>query len=211
MSIAELINRAQKEHLDHPYDSVHDFEHHQRVVENVTRIIELEHLDQDESFRPEIAIAAAWWHDYKRNDLEGCLEDVGRFCDEFGVDSKTKQEILRAIKGHSIESEQDGGIYSRVLFDADKLEYVAQRRFELGVEAVRRGDLSEEKFEWYKKHKLIGQIGIVFSTLHFDSSRREYKNRLKLLGGYVADVPEYSDVYEFLQTDPQVADILATS
>ena len=169
--IPEIVRRAKVHLEENPYDSLHGVLHHQAVWENCLWIIDKEKLGVD----VEALEIAAWWHDVERgsetNDL--FLRDA----DSFGFPDELKNKVVSIINEHSFEQKQTL-LESKVLYDADKLEYLSPLRLEQLLELYRTGNsMDSKRLEHYKK-EWGRRINVVRNNLHFDSTRQEFEKRL---------------------------------
>jgi HD superfamily phosphohydrolase YqeK len=161
----KIVKVAQEILVHEPFDLAHEITHHYRVYENAIKIIEKENLNVESEF---IAIAA-WWHDILDKNVKsesffqnamissGYSKDNAHFC-------------LSLISEHSFGNNQST-ISSKVLFDADKIEYINPLRLQLFLDAANAELISREMKEKYFKiwHKRIPNVK---KQLHFDYSRK---------------------------------------
>jgi len=187
-----LIASAQEILIEFPPDSAHDLGHHWAVFNNVVKI------SCKESIFTRVDIdalsVAIFWHDVERNQ-EGhkLLEEAFK---KYGTEKDFTEKVIDIIDHHSFGTKQNT-IEDKILWDADKLEYASLSRLEKGLEAYRKGNLSQEQFLKYKK-EWLERIPSVRESFHFESSKKEFYRRMLRVIDKVMETPELSDMLIFL-------------
>lgn len=173
VNVVELIIEAQKQLIKKPFDLAHDITHHYRVQEEALKIIEEEGLDLDEDF---ISICA-WYHDLggRRGENSSLIHSL---IEKHVKDPKSIEKIIQIIKEHSY-GETQTSLESKVLFDADKLEYVNPIRLKWFLKAYDEGYLSKKVYIQYKK-EWTERIKNVEGQLHFSYTKRQFSKMLPL-------------------------------
>lgn len=161
-----------------PFDVAHDLLHHKEVWENCRFIVENDDLKVDE-----IALKqAALWHDYERADEQKNHRILRQLGEQNMVDPEFVELVIGIISPHSFGKTQET-VEQKVLFDADKIEYVNPDRFKRILEALEAGAFDHETWEQYKK-VWVERTPQVRTQLHFESSTKrfdEYFARLRIL------------------------------
>ncbi len=171
MNITAIILSAQKQLIGNPYDLAHDVLHHNRVAENVLLIKE----GEDARCDSDLLLASAWLHDiFGRNpkSFKKLLTEVKIYIQE----RKKLDIVARAIYEHSF-GKVPTTIYSKILYDADKLEYVNKHRLTNFIQIYKNGYLKKSLFidyveEWETK------INNVYKTLNFNTSKKLFSRSL---------------------------------
>lgn len=181
----QIIAEAQEFLNRHSYDAAHDLEHHQQVWANVQQIIPTISAEID-LFALEIA---TMWHDaitgkklINRNKIKRQTANfVARRMSELGFDRKTIVRTKTAILQHSSGDAQTI-IESKILADADKLEWLSVGRLKKITQQITDGKFSKFKILIYKYFfkKLFKRI---HEKMHFEASQKmltqkinEFKN-----------------------------------
>lgn len=171
MNITSIIIAAQKSLVNQPFDLAHDITHHYRVYEWSMRIIDEENLKVDK----EVVAVCAWMHDLGGRRAED-LNPIRTILEKQKVSEEFIKQVLEIISEHSF-GEAQNCIESKILFDADKLEYVNSARLTWFYQAVKDGYLSREKFEMYRQ-TYRDRVGRVSDLLHFDFSKKQFRKFL---------------------------------
>ena len=143
-NITQVILDAQQELIHNPFDIVHDVIHHFQVYQNCLIIAEAEKL----CIELPIVIISAWWHDVDR-DSETKISIVKSLEKNHFPNSFIKK-CLKVIESHSFGKKQVS-LEAKVLFDADKLEYVNPLRTRRLIQAINDGVENFNKGIFYKK------------------------------------------------------------
>lgn len=165
--LTSIVIEAQKRLILNPYDVAHDVAHHNRVFEWSMKIVETEGLVVDQTF----LTVAAWMHDLedrrgeKTKVIRQILKDCG--CGEIFIN-----KVIFLIKEHSFGKKQTAQ-ESKILYDADKLEYVDPRRLGAFIQAAKDGLLDEKTFLRYKK-QWKQRVYKIPATLHFPFSKKQF-------------------------------------
>jgi hypothetical protein len=169
----EIIRNAQEHLTEHPFYALHAIDHHANTWKNCLWIIGKEKLTVD---KRNLKIAA-WWHDVERND-EKCLL-LKQTMSELRFRNEEIEKVTDIINGHTYGREQVS-LESKVLYDADKLEYVSEKRVETLLNLFKDGYISDARFKDYKK-TWSERIKNVKSNLHFFSSKDLFDRKLAVL------------------------------
>ncbi|MDP1721578.1 MAG: HD domain-containing protein [Candidatus Gottesmanbacteria bacterium] len=149
-----------------PYDAAHALDHHQRVWNNAKWIIKHEKLEVDD----EALYIAAWWHDVdKGSSNDPRLIAVLR---RHRVPQSRIDTILAIMNQHSFEDEQTT-IEGKILFDADKLEYVSRERWSKFLTALQKDPAKQDTLKAYQI-ALAERIVPVYHRLYFDATKQRF-------------------------------------
>lgn len=166
-NIVSIILEAQRQLVLKPVDLAHDITHHYRVYEWSLKINNSEKLNANE----DLLTVCAWYHDLggRRGENTGLLRDL---LSKHTDDNNFINKVIKIIRKHSF-GEAQSSLESKILFDADKLEYVNPLRLSWFIKAYREGFLSEKKYKQYKKewHERIRKVK---KMLHFNYSREKF-------------------------------------
>jgi HD superfamily phosphodiesterase len=185
---SEIIRKAQERLVRHPFDALHGIEHHTNTWKNCLLIINKEKLKVDKSYLK----IAAWWHDVERNE-DACLL-LRKSMSDLKFNDEAIEKVVAIINGHSYGRKQ-GNLESKILYDADKLEYVSEKRIETLSNLHKKGVIKDEKFTQYKK-AWAERINNVKGNLHFSSSKELFNKKLAALvkhtktNSFLADMVE---------------------
>ena len=171
INLTEIIVEAQKSLIHTPYDLAHDVTHHYRVYEMVLEINHVEKLNLDVG----VLAASAWLHDIsdrKGNDTSKINQILQKNIQKVEV----KNLICTAIKEHCFGKYQTNQ-YSKVLYDADKLEHVNKYRLLWFLQIYQDKHLSSEDFTNYI-NEWNARINSIYETLHFSISKKIFKELL---------------------------------
>lgn len=165
--IVSIILEAQKQLILEPIDLAHDVTHHYRVYEWSLKTNSDEKLDADE----DLLAVSAWYHDLGGRTGENAKLIRG-LISRHTDDKSFIDKIVKIIQEHSFGKTQYS-LESKILFDADKLEYVNPFRLLWFLRTYRDGFLSENKYKQYKKEweERISKVG---QALHFRISRKHF-------------------------------------
>ncbi len=176
--LQKVLDMAVKNLKENPSDAGHDYDHHLSVVLNCVQILQKEKLrpklqpDQLEAIQ-----IAAWWHDYLREDEAGNDQILNNAMKESGYEEDYIDKVLSVKNSHTYGTSQLS-IESQILFDADKLEYLSTRRYNIISIAVKNGEMSMETLINYKK-AFRQRIGNIRDQLHFESSKKMFDKRFQ--------------------------------
>ena len=194
MQKGHVISTAKTKLLKTPFDVAHDIFHHYKVWENVLLITIREGLTIDLD-RVEIA---SWWHDYERGSSEHLA--LTNVMEEAGYLKEYIDSIKDLINSHSFSDERSDIEEEKVLFDADKLEYVNSGRLVWIGEGISQGLLEPQIGKKYGV-ALQERIFKVVQTLYYPSTKlmmiQNLTNFMTMLPrcknryqGFLADVRE---------------------
>ncbi len=156
-------------------DAGHGVDHHKAVVRNSIRIMEEEKMDGEVDY--EAVLMAGWWHDYKKGDVQSNNAAIVESMVRQGCSDEEVSRVLAVVNSHSFGQEQDS-LEARVLYDADKLEYLSLNRARAALRAVKEGkyareDLERDRDEWVRR------IPYVWENLHFETTREMFVERAR--------------------------------
>lgn len=172
MSVEQVIGEAKRLLKTDPFDAGHDLDHHKAVVQNCLDIVRDERLSLD----MDVLLIAAWWHDYKRNDEAENDKILAAALIANGFDDAHIARILEIKNCHSFGNGQYS-LEAKVLFDADKLEYVSILRVRKVLQAAEDGGMSRETLMKYNV-AFRQRTPTIPSLLHFESTKKEFARRL---------------------------------
>lgn len=190
-----VLQEARARLKDDPFDAGHDYVHHALVIQNCISITRQEGIKLSPDSEGALRIAALW-HDYKRGNEEEndrILTDtmlVAGFGDNF------IHRVLSIKNSHSYGNTQKS-IEAKILFDADKLEYVSAIRYKHISAAIRKGEMSLETLAKYKM-SFRERIGQIREQLHFETSRKLFDKRMPQAIEYQKVDPLWSDLFEMI-------------
>jgi len=179
VSFEKILTKVKSELHQNPFDAGHDFLHHEEVFENVVAIVKGENLIVDMA----ALSVASWLHDYERNDEEARDKYLRQIVSESDVPADFAQKVIRIMSSHSYGEVQESE-EQKVLFDADKLEYLSVPRFIRVMDAITRGEMTEEIWSKYKK-AWKDRIPRVRGLLHYDTSRKLFDERIGPLLSFI--------------------------
>jgi hypothetical protein len=180
--IYEVAHIAQ---IEHPYDAAHDSFHHDAVLLNGLEIIEREGI----AGQIDIPVfgAAAMYHDLERKSKTHDLAVLKMR--ESGLSEDFTDKVVNLINEHSFEDKQTT-LAGKVLWAADKIEYVSKDRFMHSLE-----NLSELQMIFYRKilNARIKKVREKFKNLGLKSAEDMFLNKFEELKSFVKkEKPEYS-------------------
>lgn len=185
----QVINTAKDQLLHSPFDIAHDIFHHYKVWENVLLITVKEALNLDLD-KLEIA---SWWHDYERGSLEHVA--LVKAMQKAGYPQVDIESVKDLINTHSFSDTHSDAEEAKVLFDADKLEYVNSGRLVWIGEGIINGLLDPKVGKGYGL-ALQERIYKVVQMLHYSTTRLMMINNLT---NFIAILPICQSRYqEFL-------------
>lgn len=171
LNLTSIIIDIQKQLILAPYDLAHDITHHYWVYEWCMKIIEREKLNVDK----DIITLCAWLHDLGGRKGEHLEKTVG-ILTKHELNKHMTVKITRIIKEHSLGKKQTL-LESKILYDADKLEYVNPFRLQNFMQSAKDGYISRKKYRQYKR-EWWEKIGGVKKTLHFLYAKKEFSGLL---------------------------------
>lgn len=185
----QVINTAKDKLLHSPFDIAHDVFHHYKVWENVLLISLKEGLNLDLD-KLEIA---SWWHDYERGSVEHLA--LVKAMNKAGYSQVYIESVRNLINTHSFSDKRSELEEAKVLFDADKLEYVNSGRLVWIGEGILNGLLDPQAGKKYGI-ALQERIYKVVQTLHYPVTR---SMMIDNLSNFIAILPVCQSRYqEFL-------------
>lgn len=166
-NITSIILEAQKQLVLKPIDLAHDIIHHYRVYEWSLKIKNNEKLNVDE----DLLAVSAWYHDLggRRGEDTDLIKDLIK---KHTRDDIFIEKVIKIIQEHSF-GESQSSLESKILFDADKLEYVSPFRLLWFIKAYDDGFFSNKQHNQYKK-EWGERIKHVKKMLHFRYSQEEF-------------------------------------
>ena len=175
-----------------PFDAGHDYYHHLAVVTNCLDIVRDEKLALD----IDALLIAAWWHDYKRNEPDENDRVVTETLEKAGATEEFIKKVIEIKNSHSF-GEGQVSLEAQVLYDADKLEYASVARVKHVTEAVKKGEMTAEIQDKYKK-AFLARIPTVLQELHFESTKPVLIERIKELKAYARTDPLWTEIAELM-------------
>lgn len=169
----QAVVEAQKLLIKSPFDSGHDVRHHTKVWENVLKISFNENLTEKIDWN--VLEIATWWHDYERGSTEHLA--LQKTLKKLNADENFIKSVLKTINSHSFHDDGQFTLESKVLFDADKIEYVSFPRWYDFVQAHLSGIESSEAVVGYCEN-LNKRLAKVVETLYFTTTRDIFKTTL---------------------------------
>lgn len=168
-----LVLEAQNLLIRNPYDLAHGVGHHCRVSDFSISLIIREKLEVD--WRT--VSLASWWHDIgdKKGQNHIFLTNA---LEKQGVDSDIETIIIKAVEEHSFSSQNHSSLESKILFDADKSEYINPSRLLYFSELVRSNMVSQDKAVKYKK-LWFNRMKTLEKRIFFDYTKSFYKKYKK--------------------------------
>ena len=164
-----MIDAARLRLTESPVDVAHDLDHHRRVWENCIWVIGQEKLEGEVDL--DVLRVAAWWHDVERgSETHELMQEALK---KVGMDVNWIGRVLLVINQHPFGNGQDG-VEARILYDADKLEYVSVERVERVIEAIETGEMKSEVLLGYKRDFQM-RLPHVPDSLNFKSTRRRFE------------------------------------
>ena len=147
-----------------PPDCAHDHGHHIRVWKNVQYLISKGGFDVDEK----IMKVCSLWHDVDKHNNDTSIE---KYCRLVDLDSRVIRKINKIILDHRWSS-KPVSLESKLLFDADKLEYVSVPRWNQALFYNNKDNLIKLYFEGLNK-----RLPEMYKKMNFDVSKKIYKTR----------------------------------
>jgi HD superfamily phosphohydrolase YqeK len=172
MDTKTIIELAVKELRTNPYDELHGEKHHKLVWENCRKILKEEKLKVDK----DVLKISSMWHDVQRSQKDE-FKLLKKTLKNLKVDKNIIGKILAVVESHSYGKKQIS-LEAKVLFDADKLEYVNFQRVLVLLEEYNKGKITQDRFDYYVKI-WRDRINMVKNQLHFKFSKKVFESRLK--------------------------------
>lgn len=166
-NIVSMILEAQKQLVLKPIDLAHDITHHYRVYEWSLKIKNSEKLNAN----ADLLTVCAWYHDLGGRKGENAAL-IKSLISKHTDDNSFIDKVIEIVQEHSFGKNQSS-LESKILFDADKLEYVNPYRLLWFLRVYKDGFISEEKYKQYKK-EWVERIGKVKKMLHFKYSQEKF-------------------------------------
>lgn len=189
----QVISVAKTQLLHNPFDIAHDIFHHYKVWENILLITIKEGLSLDLD-RVEIA---SWWHDYERGSSKHLA--LIKAMQEAGYSQEYIDSVKDLVNSHSFFDERSDAEEAKVLFDADKLEYVNSGRLVWIGEGLLHGLLDPQIGKKYGT-ALQERILKVVQTLHYPSTKFMMMQNLT---NFIAVLPMCKGRYQEFLVDVQ--------
>lgn len=179
-NIYKIISEAKKLLYDTPYDLGHDIVHHYKVWENCLVIILEEQLVGQIDLQS--LYIASWWHDYERSSKRHT--ELVEALRKIGAERIQIEKIVNIINNHSFKDDEQPTLESKILFDADKLEYINPARWENINLAFRAKKFSEDKVIKYCE-ALNNRVNKIYDTLYFKTSIKMFNSNLIKMIAYL--------------------------
>lgn len=173
-ALKKLIGLAKLILTNNPPDLAHDFQHHQRVWQNILYIQKKEKIRKLDMVMLQLC---AYWHDINKHHFNA--NPALLFYTMTG-DKKTADVIEKTIDTHGWRNKAKTSL-DKMLFDADKLEYVSLKRWR----PLLRSNLDIEQARLFKVYfeGLNKRLPSLPSRLHYASVKIcyevEYQKLLK--------------------------------
>lgn len=168
MNLTQLILTAQKYLTYKPIDLVHDVTHHYRVCLESYRIVKAEKLTVD----LESLMTAAWFHDLE--DRRGkSLVILNSVLNENQINPLLIKKIITIVQEHTFQSKQSL-LESKILFDADKIDYVNPFRLLSLFQGTKDRIIDKKKCRNYIT-QWKERINETEKKLYFEYSRRKFR------------------------------------
>jgi len=168
------IKEAQKRLVESKRDLLHGVDHASMVVENAFNIIRSEKLDVDS----DVVELVCWWHDIefkepKKNRNRPCVYTAKYLAKKFG---SKESIIIDSISNHEFGN-MPKSMEGKVLYDADKIEYVNLNRLQKVYDYFDMGLLTKDYVL-----SVINQVLKVFypevaKNLNFDYSKKIFNKK----------------------------------
>jgi len=172
MNIEGLIKVAQAKLITSPFDQGHDLVHHYKVWENCFEIIMAEKLIEVDFDNLQLAV---WFHDVDRDSKDN--PTFLRAAKDFALSNDEITNVLDIMNAHSFSDERSGKLEAKILFDADKVEYIGYSRWLYISNAIKNGDMSLESGLKYAE-ALNGRMEYVVANINFNRTKVMLKRNL---------------------------------
>ncbi len=187
MKINKIINEAKRLLQENPYDEGHDLTHHLEVWGNAQDIANNINIEVDK----DALYIACMWHDVVITDIEDRnFKQRGRIVDSTsnylegllrkdGFSDSFIDKTILAIRLHEYKRKPTT-VEGKILYDADKLEYIGLNRWKRIFHTLKTGKMSKIKFFIYKQ---AGKryLKHLKEKYHFDYTRELHDERVKLI------------------------------
>jgi HD superfamily phosphodiesterase len=183
------VLKAQDILREKSFDPIHAVEHHQKTWENVQWIVNNEGLEKSVDFG--VLRLAAWWHDVDRGKANE-TESFEKYCEDSNISPILVNKVTEVINEHSFGQLQNS-LEGKILYDADKLEYVSILRVETLLEMNKEGKIDNKVFDYYKI-EWAKRINKVKGSLNFVSTRIRFNNELAKFVEYGLKTPFFADL-----------------
>lgn len=176
--------------MESPYDEVHGIKHHEDVWKVCLWVVSQEELESQVDL--DTLEVAAFGHDIDRGSEEP--EILRGILEKSGAEGEFTKKVLTVVKEHPVGSKQSS-LEAKVLYDADKLEYVGLKRSKDARDAARKGLVKESVLlKWVDDwHSRLPQV---IKSLNFSCTRKRFKEDLKRLVDQVRSDPDYSNLLD---------------
>lgn len=121
-----LILEAKKILEKESFDIGHDLSHHYKVWDNAIQIVLLENILNKVDL--DLLTIACWWHDVDRGNKDN-TKKFEKAANEFELSELQIKKIIEIINSHSFHDARSNLTEAKVLFDADKIEYINPARW----------------------------------------------------------------------------------
>jgi hypothetical protein len=171
-----------------PHDAAHDWEHHKAVAINCLKIVDGEGLWGQVNIVN--LFKAALFHDLERGSKE---HDVAtQALRKSGCTDENLKEVVGLINEHSFNDKQVT-LEGRILWAADKIEYVSKKRAALAMENLSKIELFFYIRLWEIR---IKSVIAKFPSLGLPTASDIFKTRFGELKAYVeSEKPEYEPLF----------------
>ncbi len=187
MNHSKLVHDIKKAVATEPFDVFHDIFHHYEVLKNCYEIINHEKLSPN----LQILEIAALAHDYETHNKNNQHKKLKLLLKQHLLPNAVIDLIIQIINEHSISKEQTL-LESKILFDADKLEFISTYRWEQALKAYQDGlfDITREIYYEHLTEALLDEVG---NRLYFNFSKNLYPERRIAFINYVKTKHIYKD------------------
>jgi len=178
MNLSKIIDDLKITLANDAFDIVHDINHHYEVWKNCVEIMDVEKLELD---RNALEITA-WSHDLETYNKNNDFIKLKAILNHHNVQDTMTAKIIKIIDEHSWSKKQTL-LESKVIFDADKLEFVSIPRWEYSLQAFKDQLITEARMKKYEG--VMNEV--MFKALdrfYFESTKIKYEKLLKEFIGY---------------------------
>ena len=186
MNINTLISEAKLLLRKNPRDNIHGIDHHHRVFENTQTISK----SLDTAIDKDVLKVSAYWHDLmvypesinlgSKGLLKQTLDYLKNLMEKNNYPKDFQKNVYKAIKQHNFFTSRQSSIEGKILFDADKLDVLHEKRYRKIVENIKSKKLSQFQIKAYTKASKIW-LSNMRSRYHFEVSRQIHDQRVKSL------------------------------
>lgn len=168
-------------------DALHDWDHHQAVLNAVVLLTQREQLEASIDLCA-LKIASAW-HDFEKAGLKKEeIEEVISFLD---APEDLTEKVFQIITEHNYTGKPQS-LEAKLLWDADKLEYLNPKRLVKRGKELQEGKISIHRY-WETIEIWQNRIGEIYQKLHFNSSKEIFTDKLNRLIELSKDSPILQD------------------